>query len=357
MKATTRTEGILPALETAHAVAALPRLLAGIGGVGGSMAGRGPRAPRVLRPRRQGPGRARAVRRRRAVGERPVSSTTLDPIDRVRHERDGRRPADRGGLRAGEDGRPGRAHPVRRRRLSRTPRRASDRARGGRCRRRRARGRAAVFGPAGRRRDAPARVGRRAGRRGDARAFAPAHRADRGGPAGPADRADGLRQPGPRRRRRRGGGAAPGRRRCGRAHRRRPDARRGRAVRGRRPRRRAGGRLPRRPDDAAGPARRGRRPERRLPVLRVARRRDRRADVAAVDGRPPRPRRQRGLAGAGRGRVRRQPAGPRPGDREGRRRRRRSSPPPSSTRSGPTAATSTRWPGSSASCARRPRSA
>ncbi len=36
MKATTRTEGILPALETAHAVAALPRLLAGIGGVGGS---------------------------------------------------------------------------------------------------------------------------------------------------------------------------------------------------------------------------------------------------------------------------------------------------------------------------------
>jgi tryptophan synthase beta subunit len=36
MKTTTRTEGILPALETAHAVAALPRLLAGVGGVGGS---------------------------------------------------------------------------------------------------------------------------------------------------------------------------------------------------------------------------------------------------------------------------------------------------------------------------------
>ena len=36
MKATTRTEGILPALETAHAVAALPKLLAGVGGVGGS---------------------------------------------------------------------------------------------------------------------------------------------------------------------------------------------------------------------------------------------------------------------------------------------------------------------------------
>ena len=28
MKATTRTEGILPALETAHAIAALPKLLA-----------------------------------------------------------------------------------------------------------------------------------------------------------------------------------------------------------------------------------------------------------------------------------------------------------------------------------------
>ena len=36
MKTTTRTEGILPALETAHAVAALPKLLAGVGEVGGS---------------------------------------------------------------------------------------------------------------------------------------------------------------------------------------------------------------------------------------------------------------------------------------------------------------------------------
>ena len=36
MKATTRMEGILPALETAHAVAALPKLLAGVNGVGGS---------------------------------------------------------------------------------------------------------------------------------------------------------------------------------------------------------------------------------------------------------------------------------------------------------------------------------
>ena len=38
MKATTRTEGILPALETSHAVAALPKLLAGIEGSGAELA-------------------------------------------------------------------------------------------------------------------------------------------------------------------------------------------------------------------------------------------------------------------------------------------------------------------------------
>jgi tryptophan synthase beta chain len=36
MRTTTRTEGILPALETAHAIAALPKLLASVGGLGGS---------------------------------------------------------------------------------------------------------------------------------------------------------------------------------------------------------------------------------------------------------------------------------------------------------------------------------
>jgi tryptophan synthase beta chain len=35
MKATTRTEGILPALETAHAIAALPKILAGVDGPAG----------------------------------------------------------------------------------------------------------------------------------------------------------------------------------------------------------------------------------------------------------------------------------------------------------------------------------
>jgi tryptophan synthase beta subunit len=36
MKATTRTEGILPALETAHAIAALPKVLAGVDGLAGA---------------------------------------------------------------------------------------------------------------------------------------------------------------------------------------------------------------------------------------------------------------------------------------------------------------------------------
>ena len=70
MKAVTRAEGILPALETAHAIAALPKLLAGIEGSGAAAARRGHRPARLLRPRRQGPRRARAVRRRRAVGPR-----------------------------------------------------------------------------------------------------------------------------------------------------------------------------------------------------------------------------------------------------------------------------------------------
>src|SRR3989442_942179 len=35
MKTTTRTEGILPALETAHAIAALPKILGGIDGLAG----------------------------------------------------------------------------------------------------------------------------------------------------------------------------------------------------------------------------------------------------------------------------------------------------------------------------------
>ena len=76
MKTTTRTEGILPALETAHAVAALPGLLAGDRRRRGRLAGRGARARRVLRPWRQGSRRARALRGRRALGGRPMTPTS-----------------------------------------------------------------------------------------------------------------------------------------------------------------------------------------------------------------------------------------------------------------------------------------
>ena len=78
MKATTLTEGILPALETAHAIAALPKLLAGSGGRAGTatrLARRDARARRLLGARRQGPRGPRAVRRRRALGGRPVSAS------------------------------------------------------------------------------------------------------------------------------------------------------------------------------------------------------------------------------------------------------------------------------------------
>ena len=70
MKTVTRTEGILPALETSHAVAALPKLLAGLEGSGTAVPGRRRDPGRVLGARRQGHGRPRAVRRRGAVGGR-----------------------------------------------------------------------------------------------------------------------------------------------------------------------------------------------------------------------------------------------------------------------------------------------
>ena len=117
MKTTTRTEGILPALETAHAIAALPRLLAGRRrGSGGSwpdeilvllgFSGRGDKDLAALErfadvePWAERPDDAGHAARRPS-----------------RHERHRRRPADRGRLRPGAGRRPRRAHPVRRRGL------------------------------------------------------------------------------------------------------------------------------------------------------------------------------------------------------------------------------------------------
>ncbi len=257
MKATTRLEGILPALETAHAIAALPKILAGVEGLpGGFDAGRPARPARLLGSRRQGPGRPRPLRRRRAVGERPMTARRARCATRAGTNGDGRRAAHRGRLRAArEDGRAALIPYV----VAGYPDAETS---------------VAIALAAA---DAGADVlevglpysdpladGATLQRASQTALAAGAtlegslapHRAHRGRPPGPAARAHGLRQPGPRRRRRRDRRPPAGRCRRGRDHRRRPDPRRGRAVRGRRPRRRPGRRLPRRPDDRPGPPRR-----------------------------------------------------------------------------------------------------
>ena len=132
----------------------------------------------------------------------------------------------------------------------------------------------AVLGPARGRCHAAAGVGDGARGRRDARGVTAAHRADRRRATGPAPGSDGVCEPGDRRRRRRRRRPTAGRRRCGRADRRRPHARRRGAIRGRGPRRGARGGLSRGPDHAAGSAGRDRGTERRVPLLRVAGRRD-----------------------------------------------------------------------------------
>ena len=355
MKTTTRTEGILPALETAHADRGAPQA-AGRGRRGRRLvAGRGPRPPRVLRPRRQGPRRARAVRRRRAVGGRPVSvDGTL-----ARRPRPARtRPPAPGGSRPPSPGR-GRTAAPRSSRTSSpaipTPTRAS-------------RSRSPRPMPA----PTCSRSGCRIRTRWPTARRSSAPRASRWPPGATLERSLQLIE------------------RIGAA---RPDlplvpmgyanqvigGGDGEAVAKRLAGAGAAGLIVAdlTPDEgapfeavarAAGlavvylvapttpPARRARdrRPERRLPVLRVARRRDRRADVAADDGRAPGPRRPRRVAGPGRRRVRGQPPGPRPRASRRPAPTASSSPRPSSTRSDPTAATSPGWPAWSAHCVPRP---
>ena len=144
------TEGILPALETAHAIAALPRLLAGAEGSG---------APYPAEPSSCSASPAAATRTSRSFGRwRERTGRTDRGAGHVSATRP--RAAIASGPRSRAAAREGRAgaHPVRRRGL---PGRR-DELRGGarvhRRRRRRARGRPAVLGPARGRGDAPARV-------------------------------------------------------------------------------------------------------------------------------------------------------------------------------------------------------
>ncbi len=212
-----RTEGILPALESAHALATLPRLLAGTEGAGGdwpeeaaSCSGCPGAATRTSR--RSGAGTRRTSRERRGYG------TVC-----VRHERDGGRASHRHCLRRGLRRRARGPHPVRRRRLPGRGDELPGRPRGHRRGRRPPRARPAVLGSAGRWRDAPARVGRRPRKRRDARWQPRPDRADCRGSARDPARADGLRQPVHRWRGwPRGRSPAGDSRRIGR-HRRRPD--------------------------------------------------------------------------------------------------------------------------------------
>ena len=179
-----RTEGILPALETAHAFAVLPRLLAGHRGLGPAvpcrrrvvlvgLSGRGDKDLAALE-RGEAPGDERGRRRTRAAAG-------------VRgHERHRGRPADRRRLRprALRDGRAAlipyivAGYPDAETSLARRPR-------GHRRRGRPPRGRSAVLGPARRRRDAPAGRRRRAAR--PARRSTARSRCSRGSPRpGPA---------------------------------------------------------------------------------------------------------------------------------------------------------------------------
>ena len=132
MKTTTRAEGILPALETAHAIAALPKILAGHRGRRAPVGRRGGDPARLLRARRQGPRGARAVRGRRAVGHErgddrraarvlPVAPRHAREGDVGRRRARGRRhvPGEGQDLRDDRAGRPRRRHRSARRSTSR----------------------------------------------------------------------------------------------------------------------------------------------------------------------------------------------------------------------------------------------
>ena len=281
MRTVTRTEGILPALETAHAVAALPKLLAGVEGSGAAAPGRCADPARVLRARRQGPCGAGAVLGRRTLGGRGVTAAAAGAARAHTNDTAGARRIAGAFAQARAEGRAalipyvvagypdadtsfaGRLRGHRRRRGP---------ARGRACRTR-IRSRTAPRSSARpRARSPPGRPSTARWR--SSRASPPPGRRCRSSPwatrTSSSAAATGATGP--------GAGEGRGRRR----HRRGPHPGRGRAVRGGRGRGGDRGRLPRRADVLAGPPGRRRRPQRRVPLLRLAGRRHRRPDVAAA---------------------------------------------------------------------------
>ena len=149
--------GSCPALESAHALAVLPRLLAGDRPrPGARVAGGGDRPRRPFRSRRQGPVPVRPLAR----GARDVSAVAAPPADVARTgrpapgalPRPSRPPTRPAGSRSSRTSSP----------ATRTRPRACGSPRRDRRRRRPPRGRPAVLRSARRRRDPPARVAGRA---------------------------------------------------------------------------------------------------------------------------------------------------------------------------------------------------
>ena len=157
MKTTTLSEGILPALETAHAIAGLPKVLAGAAGAAG-------------------PGRTTwwcfsgspvaATRTWPPLSASPMSNR--GPTRDDRDQRHGRGSTHRRRVCRGPRRRPSRPDPVRGRRLSRCRYEFRGRPGSRRCRGRPARSGVAIFRSAGRWSHTPARIRDRPGGRGHA---------------------------------------------------------------------------------------------------------------------------------------------------------------------------------------------
>ena len=199
----TRTEGILPALEPAHAIAALGAWLAGQTALDAARRRRD-RAARPVGPRRQGP---RGDRRPARAMPRGVAAGRRTPM------RPAARPDRPGASHAAQRGWPGGAHPIRRGGLPGRRRLGRGRDRADRCAARTcSRSACPTRDPLadGATLQRASRVALRSGRDARSSRSTLVGRVRGRAPGHPA-RGDGLRQPGHGRPRRRLGPAAPGR--------------------------------------------------------------------------------------------------------------------------------------------------